>query len=89
MYGLSIVVCPFVLLLLDIVLSVLLRYTYSDCPFGIFKLLVLFKWRKVYISLPKDTTNTMTTVLLQVSLYNEHVLIYLCSDVIFVGQLVI
>ena len=34
----SIVVCPFVLFLLAIVLSVLLRYTGSDCPFGIFKL---------------------------------------------------
>jgi hypothetical protein len=33
---------------------VLLRYTDYDCPFGIFKLLFLFKWRKVYISLPKD-----------------------------------
>jgi hypothetical protein len=32
------VVCPFVLILLAIVLSVLLRYTVSDCPFGIFKL---------------------------------------------------
>jgi hypothetical protein len=32
-----IVVCPFVLFLLAIVLSVL-RYTDSDCPFGIFKL---------------------------------------------------
>ena len=30
--------CPFVLFLLAIVLSVLLRYTDSDCPFGIFKL---------------------------------------------------
>jgi hypothetical protein len=38
MYVLSIVVCPFVLFLLAIVLSVLLRYTVSDCPFGIFKL---------------------------------------------------
>jgi hypothetical protein len=37
MYALSIVVCPFVLFLLVIVLSVL-RYTVSDCPFGIFKL---------------------------------------------------
>jgi hypothetical protein len=36
MYVLSIVVCPFVLFLLAIVLSVLLRYTVSDCPFGIF-----------------------------------------------------
>ena len=35
---LSIDVCPFVLFLLVIVLSVLLRYTVSDCPFGIFKL---------------------------------------------------
>ena len=32
------VVCPFVLFLLAIVLSVLLRYTDSDYPFGIFKL---------------------------------------------------
>jgi hypothetical protein len=33
-----IVVCPFVLFLLSIVLSILLRYTDSDCPFGVFKL---------------------------------------------------
>jgi hypothetical protein len=32
------VVCPFVLFLLAIVLSVLLRFTDSDYPFGIFKL---------------------------------------------------
>ena len=38
MYVLSIVVCPFVLFLLAIVLSVLFRYTVFDCPFGIFKL---------------------------------------------------
>jgi len=37
MYVLLIVVCPFVLFLLAIVLSVLLRYKDSDCPFGIFK----------------------------------------------------
>jgi hypothetical protein len=37
---LLIVVCPFVLFLLAIVLSVL-RYTDSDCPFGIFKLFYL------------------------------------------------
>ena len=36
MYVLSIVVCPFVLFLLAIVLSALLRYTVSDCPFGVF-----------------------------------------------------
>jgi hypothetical protein len=38
MYALLIVVCPFVLFLLAIVLSVLLRYTDSDCAFDIFKL---------------------------------------------------
>ena len=38
MYVLLIVVCPFVLFILAIVLSVLLRYTDSDCPFGMFKL---------------------------------------------------
>jgi hypothetical protein len=41
MYVLLIVVCPFVLFLLVIVLSVLLRYANSDCPFGIFKLFLL------------------------------------------------
>jgi hypothetical protein len=34
--------CPFVLFLLVIVLSVLLRYTDSDYPFGIFKLFLSF-----------------------------------------------
>ena len=38
MYVLQIVACPFVLFPLSIVLSVLLRYTDSDYPFGIFKL---------------------------------------------------
>jgi len=42
-YVLEIVVCPFVLFLLPIVLSVLLRYTDSDYPFGIFKLFFLQK----------------------------------------------
>ena len=42
MYVLLIVVCPFVLFLLAIVLSVLLGYTDSDyLPFGIFKLFTL------------------------------------------------
>jgi hypothetical protein len=36
------VVCPFVLFLLAIVLSVLLRYAESDNPFGIFKLFLHF-----------------------------------------------
>ena len=38
LYVLYIVVCPLVLFRLAIVLSVLLRFTDSDCPFGIFKL---------------------------------------------------
>jgi len=37
-YALLIVICPFVLFLSAIVLYVLLRYTDSDYPFGIFKL---------------------------------------------------
>jgi len=37
-----IVVCPFVLFLLAIVLSVLLRYSDSDYPFDIFKLFLAF-----------------------------------------------
>ena len=38
MHVLSIIVCPFVLFLLAIMLSVLLLYTVSNCPFGILKL---------------------------------------------------
>jgi hypothetical protein len=45
---LLIVVCPFVLFLLAIVLSVL-RYTVSDCPFGIFKLF-LYNKKQIVIS---------------------------------------
>ena len=40
-YVLQIVVCPFVLFLLAIVLSVLLRFTDSDYLFGIFKLFLI------------------------------------------------
>ena len=42
MYVLQIFVCPFVLFLLAIVLSVLLRFVDSDYPFGIFKLFLLW-----------------------------------------------
>ena len=38
----KIVVCPFVLFLLAIVLSVLLQFMDSDYPFGIFKLFWLY-----------------------------------------------
>ena len=38
-FFLQIAVCPFVLFLVAIVLSVLLRYTDSDYPFGIFEIL--------------------------------------------------
>jgi len=41
MYVLLIVVCPFVLFILAIVLSVFLRYTDSDYPFGVFKLFLV------------------------------------------------
>ena len=39
---LYIIVCPFAHFMLAIVLSVLLRYTEYDYPFGIFKLVLLF-----------------------------------------------
>jgi len=42
-----IIVCLFVRFLLAIVLSFLLRFANSDCPFGIFKLF-LIKWGKKY-----------------------------------------
>jgi hypothetical protein len=48
-YALQIVVCPFVLFPLAIVLSVLLRYTVSDYPFGIFKLFLQTICQKKYV----------------------------------------
>ena len=42
--------CSFVLFLLTIVLSVLLRYTDSDCAFGIFKLFLFFRYWDRYAS---------------------------------------
>ena len=54
MYALLIVVCPFVLLLLAIVLFVLLRYTDSDYPFGIFKLFL----KKILHRKLKSNTNS-------------------------------
>jgi hypothetical protein len=50
MYILLVVVCPFVLFLLDIVLSVLLRYTEYDCPFGIFKIFFQINFSKFSIN---------------------------------------
>jgi len=41
--------CPFVLFLLAIVLSVLLRFTDSDYPFGIFKLFCIYICKKVSV----------------------------------------
>ena len=46
---LLIVVCHFVLFLLAIMLSVLLRYTDSDCPFGIFKLFLLLLNDQIFL----------------------------------------
>ena len=52
-YVLEIVACPFVLFLLVIVLSVLLWYTDSDCPFGIFILFLPCKTCKSNLQLQK------------------------------------
>jgi hypothetical protein len=43
--ALSIVVCPFVLFLLAIVLSVFLRYTTSDYCYGIFKVVLCINFK--------------------------------------------
>ena len=56
MYVLSIVVCPFVLFLLAIVLSVL-RYTVSDCPFGISKLFLTTNLYESFMYISKITHN--------------------------------
>jgi hypothetical protein len=59
MYALLIVVCPFALFLLAIMLSVLLLYTVSNCPFGILKLPVLLLEKCLaipWIQLPKPST---------------------------------
>jgi hypothetical protein len=53
---LLIVVCPFVLFLLAIVLSALLRYTDSDCPFGIFKLFLQISSSGLNIEQPQSMT---------------------------------
>ena len=51
MYILQIVVCPFVLFLLAIVLYVLLRFTDSDYPLGIFRLVLLNKLISVFLEI--------------------------------------
>jgi hypothetical protein len=52
---LLIIVCPFVPLLLAIVLSVLLRFTDSDNLFGIFKLfLALPKYLQTLLNIAKE-----------------------------------
>jgi hypothetical protein len=53
---LLIIVCPFVLLLLAIVLSVLLRFTDSDNLFGIFKLFLKMENKKVDIEVSEHDT---------------------------------
>ena len=68
MYVLYIVVCPFVLFLLAIVLSVDLRYTDSAYPFGIFKLFLYSK-----INSKKLMTRFLTNTL--ISLYDSNILI--------------
>ena len=58
MYVLLIVVCSFVLFLLAIVLSVLLRYADSDYPFGIFKLFLILWERDGFVSMQSVSITT-------------------------------
>ena len=68
-YVLWIVVCPFELFLLGIVLSVLLRYTDSDCPFGIFKLLIYY----IYIIGSETSSNQLC-----LQLCTTHIVLLFC-----------
>ena len=63
-YILQIVVCPFVLFLLATVLSVLLRFTDSEYPFGIFKLFFLpyYKCKATSIIVNAYTTPIATKI---------------------------
>ena len=72
-YAFWIVVCPFVLFLLPIVLSVLLRFTDSDCPFGIFKL---------FLNVPKST---VYKIILQKHLQHHIIILQInqVSEIIF------
>jgi hypothetical protein len=54
------VICPFVLFVLAIVLSVLLRYTDSDYPFGIFKLFFDIFKQHFYFRYPWDVSYYMS-----------------------------
>ena len=69
MYVLYIVVCPFVFFLLAIVLSVLHRYTDSDYPFDIFKLVLH------YIFIDELVSFWSTCVLLCFYLFNSNFVI--------------
>ena len=69
MYVLYIVVCPFVLFLLAIMLSVLLRFTDSDYPFGtkcIFKLLLVIGYHarlKEHLSTGTSKMNLINAIM--------------------------
>ena len=71
MYVLWIAVCPFVLLLLAIVLSVPHRYTDSDYHFGIFKLFLLYIRKLLCDRSHNGHMHTNTTYVIGLSI--EHV----------------
>ena len=73
MYVLLIVVCPFVLFLLVIVLSVLLRHTDSDCP------LVSSNSFKMVINFNNGLINQQSNTSLYKFKYSEKVIFQLYS----------
>ena len=75
-YALQNVVCPFVLFLLTIVLSALLRFTDSDYPFGIFKLFLQYTGNQstVFFSYQRNESQTLPLILQSLRFYFLRVL---------------
>jgi hypothetical protein len=81
MYVLSIVVCPFVLFRLAIVWSVLLGYTDSDYPFGIFKLFLLSS--KVFTN---TNISDLFLILIDLGMVHRYIHIYIQNDLDIIDE---
>ena len=89
---LYIVVCPFVRFLLTIVLSVLLRFTDSDYPFGIFKLLVsMTRISNNHHQVRSKSERLESQAILKMGTYkyDSHIadcLVYLYQDIVIINS---
>ena len=76
MYVLQIIVCPLLLFLLAIVLSVLHRYTDSDYPFDIFKLFLPYSQRHYSVINHCDRCTNVSLILV---IWIYHLFYYISS----------